>query len=220
MFENTTAVPLFPTLVWLHELAADRYRPMNDRLAKEIDAIITPRPPLLPGGNWQTEQDLHEREGFAELLPYIHQATTGVLEFLEIEYESFDITGCWANVNPEGTPHTAHSHANNYLSGVYYVRTPAENDSISFHDPRPQPGIISPKVRQRNRHNTLLVNVPAKEGRLLLFPSWFEHSVVRNSGKGDRISISFNIMFPAFSERMSRPKWQGISGGTKPAREA
>lgn len=220
MFENTTALPLFPTLVWLHDLEADRYRPMNDRLAKEIEAIITPRPPLLPGQTWQTDHDLHEREGFAELLPYIRKATTGALEFLELEYESFEITGCWANVNPEGTPHAAHSHPNNFLSGAYYVRTPAANDSISFHDPRPQPNIIAPKVRQPNNHNSPLVNIPVKEGRLLLFPSWFRHSVMPNAGKSDRISISFNIMFPAFSERMSRPKWQGISGGGEPAQEA
>ncbi len=220
MFENTTALPLFPTLVWMHDLAADRYRPMNDRLAQAIDAIISPRPPLLPGQTWQTEQDLHERESFAELLPYIRQATAGTLEFLEIEYEAFEITGCWANVNPEGAPHSPHSHPNNFLSGVYYVRTPAGSDSISFHDPRTQPNVISPKTRKRNNHNASLINVPVKEGRLLLFPSWFRHSVVPNSGKGERISVSFNIMFPAFSEHMSRPKWRGISGGGAPAQDA
>ncbi len=220
MFENTTALPLFPTLVWLHDLAAERHRPMNARLAQEIEAIIAPRPPLLPGQTWQTAHDLHEREGFAELLPYIHKATAGALEFLEIEYEAFEITGCWANVNPEGAPHAAHSHPNNYLSGVYYLRTPAGSDSISFHDPRPQPNIIAPRTRRLNNHNTALINVPVKEGRLLLFPAWFRHSVAPNSGKGDRISISFNIMFPAFSERMSRPKWQGISGRAEPVPEA
>lgn len=215
MFENTTALPLFPTLVWLHDLEAGRHEAMNDRLARAIDAIITPRPALLAGQTWQTDHDLHEREAFAELLPYIRKATTGALEFLEIEHDGFEITGCWANVNPKGSPHAPHTHPNNFLSGVYYLRTPPGGDSISFHDPRTQPNIISPKIRQHNNHNSTRINVPVKQGRLLLFPAWFRHSVLPNNGEGDRISISFNIMFPAFSERMSRPKWQGISGAAE-----
>jgi hypothetical protein len=40
-----------------------------------------------------------------------------------------------------------------------------------------------------------------------MFPSYVEHSVDANTGAEERISISFNIMFSSFAEKLSRPLW-------------
>ncbi|MEM7223063.1 MAG: 2OG-Fe(II) oxygenase family protein [Pseudomonadota bacterium] len=213
MFQDTAAWPLFPTHVWVHDLKPEDSGPMNQRLLQAIERILTPRPPIGPGQSWQTDPDLHRHEDFAELMPYVNQAAQSTLEFLQVEYESFQLTGCWANINPSGTPHAGHSHPNNFLSGVYYVHCPAGGDTISFHDPRPQTNIIAPRVLKHTNENTSPINLPAKEGRLLVFPAWFRHSVLPNKGQGDRISISFNVMFSSFAETISPPKWQGIPTG-------
>ncbi len=211
MFEEKKVIALFPSLVWTHDLRREEREPLNAQLAREIDSLISPRPQLTPGQTWQTEQDLHRREAFAELMPYIREAASSTLDFLEIEYDAFEITGCWANANPHGAPHVPHTHPNNYLSGVYYVRVPPGGDTVSFHDPRGQLNVIAPRVRRPNNHNSSQINIPVKEGRLIVFPSWFKHSVLPNMGDGERISISFNIMFSSFTETMSPPKWRGIS---------
>ena len=42
---------------------------------------------------------------------------------------------------------------------------------------------------------------------MVLFPAWLHHSVTGNAGESERVSISFNIMFEQFGQRMARPKW-------------
>ena len=44
-------------------------------------------------------------------------------------------------------------------------------------------------------------------GTLLVFPSYLAHSVDANLSEEERISISFNIMFSAFTENLSKPLW-------------
>ena len=73
----------------------------------------------------------------------INVASKSVLDQIEIDYRSFVITGCWANINPPGSPHNPHTHPNNLLSGVYYVQAPEGADSICFHEPGSFPYTIT-----------------------------------------------------------------------------
>ncbi len=209
-FEKNQALPLFPTFVWTHDLPAATAQVLNAQLEQAILELIEPRPPIAPGAIWQTHQDLHQRPEFRPLVQLINQASAGVLEYLQIDHSGFEITGCWANVNPNGSPHASHTHPNNYLSGVYYVKTGPGADAIRFVDPRLQTRQIAPKVKQLGPTNSdsALVAVPA--GRLVLFPAWLQHAVPPNTSGHERISMAFNIMFSDFTRQMSRPKWEGI----------
>ena len=116
-------------------------------------------------------------------------------------------------IPPAGRPfspaaHKIHHHPNNFLSGVYYLRTFPGADTINFHDPRSQTGIIRPPVTELTAANTDQVVLRVHNGTLLVFPSWLQHSVDANAGESERISISFNVMFSSFSERLTRPLWQ------------
>src|SRR3972149_6862915 len=84
---------------------------------------------------------------------------------------------------------------------------PAGADSINFHDPRTQTGIIRPPVTELTAENTDQVVVRVKNGTLLLFPAYLQHSVDANAGEEPRISISFNVMFSGFAENLSKPLW-------------
>ncbi len=103
--------------------------------------------------------------------------------------------------------HPIHYHPNNFLSGVYYVKTHEGENTINFHDPRNQTGVIRPPVTELTAENTDQVVVKVTDGTLLVFPAWLPHSVDANLGVGERISISFNIMFSSFTESMSGPLW-------------
>ena len=76
---------------------------------------------------------------------------------------------------------------------------------MNFHDPRNQTGIIRPPVVELTADNTDQVVVRVKNGALLIFPSYLQHSVVANIIEEERISISFNIMFSSFTEKLSKP---------------
>ena len=46
-----------------------------------------------------------------------------------------------------------------------------------------------------------------KNGTLLVFSSYLQHSVDANMSDEERISISVNIMFSSFTENLSKPLW-------------
>jgi uncharacterized protein (TIGR02466 family) len=96
--------------------------------------------------------------------------------------------GCWANVLRDGGYNTIHNHPGAVWSGVYYVATgeaatePRYAGWIEFLDPRP--GNIH-AVKER---------VKPEAGMLLMWPSWLHHYVNPFRGKGERISVAFNLM--------------------------
>jgi uncharacterized protein (TIGR02466 family) len=204
--ESSDVVPMFPTLLWKLQLRPEHHKPMDEAMLSMV-ARMRGAAPLAPGQGWQSDHGLHKLEEFKDLVSCIGRATRGILRFLRIGYQDFEITACWANVLPPGAVHRAHTHPNNFLSGVYYLRTGPGAETINFHDPRIQSGIIRPPVTELTAENTDQVVVRVKHGTLLLFPAYLQHSVDANASKEERVSISFNIMFSAFTENLSRPLW-------------
>ncbi len=49
---------------------------------------------------------------------------------------------------------------------------PTFADTVNFHDPRSQTGIIRPPVTELTAENTDQVVVKVSDGTLLMFPSW------------------------------------------------
>jgi uncharacterized protein (TIGR02466 family) len=95
------------------------------------------------------------------------------------------------------------------LSGAYYVRTHPGADTINFHEPRTQAGIIRPPVKELTAENADQVVVRVKNRTLLIFPAYLQHSVDTNMSEKERVSVSFNIniMFSSFTEKLSKPLW-------------
>ena len=205
--EASDVVPMFPTLVWKISLKPGLRDALEAKILPALERLRRDVPALEAGHGWQSEQTLHEREEFRDLVACVGHATKSILRFLRIGYEAFEITGCWANVLAKGAVHRAHSHPNNFLSGVYYVRVHPGADTINFHDPRTQSRVIRPPVVELTAENTDQVVIRLTNGTLLMFPSYLEHSVDQNTGEEERISISFNVMFSSFTENLSKPLW-------------
>jgi uncharacterized protein (TIGR02466 family) len=205
--EASDVIPMFPSLVWKIQLEPGLRDALNTRIAAALADLRRGLPPLQPGQGWQSEQALHRRDELRELVPCVEQAVSSILRFLRIGYDAFEITACWATVLAKGAAHRAHSHPNNFLSGVYYVHVDPGADRINFHDPRPQAAVIRPPVVELTAENTDQVVVPVRSGTLLLFPSWLVHSVEANPNDAERISVSFNVMFSSFTDRLTQPLW-------------
>ena len=205
--EASDVIPMFPTLVWKVELRRERHESLDARILALLARIRADLPALAIGQGWQSEQTLHERDELRELVACVHTAVQSILRFLHIGYENFEITACWASALAKGATHRAHSHPNNYLSAVYYVRAHSGADTINFHDPRNQTGIIRPPVVELSAENTDQVVVKVKTGTLLVFPAYLQHSVDANATEEERVSISLNIMFSSFTENLSKPLW-------------
>jgi len=172
IFESSDMLSLFATPVWMLQLPAGRCEPVNAALLAVVAALRPGAAPLAPGTAWQSPPDLHLRPTLSGLVDCIHDAVERILAFEKIGHAGFRITGCWANLNATGAAHPVHSHPNNFLSGVYYVRAPPGADTINFHDPRVQTAIIRPPVTTLTAQNTDMVVTRIRAGQLLVFPSW------------------------------------------------
>tara|TARA_R100000988_G_scaffold82682_1_gene45793 strand:- start:829 stop:1455 length:627 start_codon:yes stop_codon:yes gene_type:complete len=100
------------------------------------------------------------------------------------------ITLSWLNYTKENEYHHAHEHQNSMVSGVFYINAD-ENDSIRFYKAGYQQ--IKPEVKEYNLWNSTSWYVPARTGKLILFPSSLPHSVDHKKGDNVRISLSFNV---------------------------
>ncbi len=200
-------IRLFPSYVSKMRVT-DPVREVIDRgVLAEIAELRAGQPDLEDCEVWQSPHGLHKLPALLPLLTWVSEASDRVLDFLSVGPRALSMTGCWVNIAAPGAALKMHSHPNNFLSGVYYLKVQPGADTINFHDPRPQTGILRPPVTGLTAYNTDQVVVAVENGALLIFPAWLPHSVDANQSKEPRISVSFNLMFSAYAETMGAPLW-------------
>ena len=136
------------------------------------------------------EDELFLLPNFKPLVDGIVESTTEVLKKLEYSYDKIEITNMWANKMQSGEAHPPHTHSNNLLSGVYYLKSD-KSAPIQFFDPRPAASVLQPRSVP-NRYNSSMISFDSVEGTGLIFPSWLQHWVPPT--KEQRISVSWNIL--------------------------
>jgi uncharacterized protein (TIGR02466 family) len=100
----------------------------------------------------------------------------------------------WVNLLRGSGHHSAHIHPHSIISGTLYVEVPKGSGAIRFEDPR-LPLMMAAPTRQPNAPEDLqaFVTVDPRPGLLLLWESWLRHEVLTGTGRGERLSISFNF---------------------------
>lgn len=105
------------------------------------------------------------------------------------------ITQSWTNYTKNNQFHHRHSHPNSIISGVFYAKTDPNIDKIYFYDPRPK-FPLSVQTRDFNLYNSASWWLEALPNRLMIFPSFLEHSVEQlKDYQEERISLSFNTFY-------------------------
>lgn len=103
------------------------------------------------------------------------------------------MVSCWLNIMQRNASHSMHMHPLSVISGTYYVSTPRGSSPIKFEDPRHALFMSAPPKKEGCReYNRAFVEVPAEEGRIVLFESWLRHEVPQHLVRSPRVSISFN----------------------------
>ena len=93
----------------------------------------------------------------------------------------------WVNSLKSSGHHSGHIHPHSIISGTLYVEVPRGSGLIRFEDPRLPLMMAAPP-----RADTF-VTVEPRPGLLLLWESWLRHEVLPGTGRGERLSISFNF---------------------------
>ena len=184
---------LFATQLYEAELGA------TDLLADLAHSIRTLAQDDEAGRRWSDEHrysgytsyaslnDLPKRDpAFAELTKLLTRNARAFARELAWEVKP-KLDSLWVNLLKTSGHHSGHIHPHSILSGTLYVEVPPGSGPIRFEDPR-----LSLMMAAPPRRDTFIAVQP-KPGLLLLWESWLRHEVLAGSGKGDRLSISFNF---------------------------
>jgi len=160
------------------------------------------------GRRWSREHGYKGYTSYASLddLPRRDPAFADLAKFLTRHAAifaadcAFDLAGkpkldsLWVNLLKSGGHHSGHIHPHSILSGTLYVEVPAGTGPIRFEDPRLPLMMAAPRRRSDALEQLRpFVSVQPRAGLLLLWESWLRHEVLPGTGRGERLSISFNF---------------------------
>lgn len=186
---------LFATLLYEAEIANEA---LLGELAHSIRSLAADdsagrrwsRQHAYPGyTSYASLDDLPKRDpAFAELAKLLakHAAAFAKASAFELARKP-RLDSLWVNLLKSGGRHSGHIHPHSIISGTFYVEVPAASGSIRFEDPRLPLMMAAPP-----RADTF-VTVQPRGGLLLMWESWLRHEVLPGSGRGERLSISFNF---------------------------
>ena len=140
--------------------------------------------------------DLPQRDPrFADLVRHLgrHVSAFAAECAFDLGGKRLKLDSLWANLLKPGGSHSGHIHPHSVVSGTIYVAVPPGSGALKLEDPRlPMMMAAPPRRRDAPEHLRSFVYAEPKPGSIFLWESWLRHEVVPGSGKGDRISISFN----------------------------
>ena len=164
-----------------------RYNPVDFDEKNMVEYIVKTK----KKHRYHTKDDLHNILFFVPLRDALIHVCKNYMDDLKYQYENLEITGMWANRLYDGDIHPPHTHSNNFLSGVYYLKASNKSAPIQFFDPRAQATVLRPR-NTPTWENSSMVQFDAIEKMGYIFPSWLMHWVPQTLD--ERISISWNIL--------------------------
>lgn len=183
---------LFPTLLY----EADVDSALLPELAHSIRSLAADDS---AGGRWSKEHSYAGYTSYASLndLQKRDPAFADLAKLLAREAGNFAkdaswavkprLDSLWVNLLKAGGHHSGHIHPHSILSGTLYVEIPSGSGAIRFEDPRLGLMMAAPA------REGAFVTVEPRPGLLLLWESWLRHEVLAGTGRGERLSISFNF---------------------------
>lgn len=192
---------LFPTLLYEADIGAE----LLPELAHSIRTLAADDE---AGRRWSREHRYPGYTSYASLddLPRRDPAFSDLARLLgrhaaEFSKQSeFDLSrrpkldSLWANLLKSSGHHSGHIHPHSIISGTLYVEVPAGSGAIRFEDPR-LPQMMAAPTRKADAPEELrpFVSLEPRPGLLLMWESWLRHEVLAGTGRGERLSLSFNL---------------------------
>ena len=197
-----TVSSLFATRLYQEVLADDA---LLADLARSIESLAADD---AAGQRWSAEHGYKGYTSYASLddLPRRDPVIADLAKILAKHAAAFSrhcafelarkprLDSLWVNLLKGGGHHGGHIHPHSIISGTLYVEVPPGSGAIRFEDPR-LPLMMAAPTRSPDAPEELrsFVTVQPRPGLLLLWESWLRHEVMPGSGRGQRLSISFNF---------------------------
>jgi len=186
----------FPTPIWyfdLDDIDNKKIVKYATKLSKKNKGRI-----LSNYGGWQSgdfhlndceNEELLKLGEIVELKAREASVELGIKQNMQVSMNNF-----WLNLNQRDNSNIRHTHPTSFFSAAYYVQAPENCGKIVFEHPSSLINFWWTSFTDNNSYATHSnINYEPKAGRLVIFPSWLEHSVQPNASDDVRISVAFNM---------------------------
>lgn len=139
--------------------------------------------------------DLPDRDPrFADLVRHLNRHVARFADACALDLSrKLKLDSLWVNILKPGGTHSGHIHPHSVVSGTIYVDVPPGAGALKLEDPR-LPMLMAAPPRRPDAPEELQTFIYAQPapGSIFLWESWLRHEVTPHTGKGERISVSFN----------------------------
>jgi uncharacterized protein (TIGR02466 family) len=139
--------------------------------------------------------DLPDRDPrFADLVRLLNRHVARFADACALDLSrKLRLDSLWVNILKPGGTHSGHIHPHSVVSGTIYIDVPPGAGALKLEDPR-LPMLMAAPPRRPDAPEDLQTFVYAQPtpGSIFLWESWLRHEVTPHTGKGERISVSFN----------------------------
>ena len=197
MARNLFVTKLYSAELPQPELLADLARAIRSLAADDLAGRRWSRKHRYSGyTSYASLNDLPKRDpAFGELARLLARHAAALADEAAFELSRKPrLDSLWVNLLKSSGHHSGHIHPHSIISGTFYVEVPKGSGSIRFEDPRLGLMMSAPS-RRKDAPDDLqpFVTVEPRAGLLLMWESWLRHEVLPGSGRGERLSISFNF---------------------------
>ena len=196
---NNIINPCFSIPIGKYYINPSKYKDLLDNVIKKTSIV---EHPSINNGISCYNTELVENKGINidvfsndELKSLKEAIQSKIDDFTDkIGWESAILRGSWFNIFKKGGSIDTHIHANNYISGSYYYKVPKKSEPFQIQNP------INSKCWNKDiptDYNKKWVDIPVKDGSLVIFPSFLFHRVNSCndiSENEERITFSFNCL--------------------------
>ncbi len=139
--------------------------------------------------------DLPDRDPrFGDLVRHLNRHVARFADACALDLSrKLKLDSLWVNILKPGGTHSGHIHPHSVVSGTIYIDVPPGAGALKLEDPR-LPMLMAAPPRRPDAPEELQTFVYAQPepGSIFLWESWLRHEVTPHTGKGERISVSFN----------------------------
>ena len=181
--------PLFSVPLYSSKLKRKLTQNENNFILNHNSKVVKNR-----GGNYMSyDNKILDNDNLKELKEFFYKHINNYFDKIVQTNNKITpyITQSWLNYNNKNTSHHVHSHPNSFISGVFYIKSEVDKDSIEFLID--DNAITFSEIKNFNVFNSTHWTIPVTNGLLLLFPSNLKHCVKNHVYDYIRISLSFNV---------------------------
>lgn len=195
-----TTKGLFSTPVYIERELGQSERDINQELMDKYYSMK--KIPLRSSYNKEAAHDISVGENgiqFSENVvddcplfgKFLETSVNQYLKDLGFPPQPYMVKESWFTRTTKGKHAPVHNHADNDISGVYYVQTNEEDGPLVLKNPLSiaQGNYIYFLHHHQHGHHVM----PLHRGQIILWPSMIDHSTYVNETTHERVSLSFNI---------------------------